>query len=103
MKQHILMILLSLSFVLPGSALAEEGHDKKAAYPELRNGEVQYSTFPKPLETYPEVPGGALATIQARAAAEPFNVAASVIFLLAILHTFRAPPCRGVEEARASG
>ena len=29
-------------------------------------------------------------TLKARAAAEPFNVAASVIFLLAILHTFAA-------------
>ena len=34
--------------------------------------------------------GGAIATIKARAAEEPFNVAASLIFLLAILHTFAA-------------
>ena len=50
-------------------------------------------SFPKPLADYPiSAPGTSL--IQAligRAQAEPFNLIATVIFLLAILHTFLAP------------
>lgn len=58
------------------------------AYPDLGGGMSQYAAFPKPLSTYPAVAGGSWEAIRARAAAEPFNVAATVIFLLAILHTF---------------
>lgn len=48
--------------------------------------------FPMPLEQYqPPAQGGILATIHSRAVAEPFNVVATVIFLLAIVHTFLAP------------
>lgn len=60
----------------------------KPAFTGLSDGAVQYAHFPKPLESYPKVEGSAWEVIKARAAADPFNVAASVIFLLAILHTF---------------
>jgi hypothetical protein len=44
------------------------------------------------LSTYPEpVGGGVWATIVTRAAAEPFNLVATGIFLLAVVHTFLAP------------
>jgi Putative Na+/H+ antiporter len=88
--KHLLLFLVSLALILPDTAQAAEAHDQTAAYPELSDGSTQHARFPKPLETYPKVEGGALATIKARAAAEPFNVAASLIFLLAILHTFLA-------------
>lgn len=58
------------------------------AYPDLGDGMSQYASFPRPLRTYPEATGGWLETLKLRAAEEPFNVAATVIFFLAILHTF---------------
>jgi hypothetical protein len=45
--------------------------------------------FPLPLSFYPDPsPGGLLATLAARVHIEPFNLAATAIFLAAILHTF---------------
>jgi len=64
--------------------------DPAPAYPDLSGGRVQYAAFPKPLESYAAPSGSVIETILARAAEEPFNVAATVIFLLAILHTFAA-------------
>jgi len=51
--------------------------------------------FPRALSDYadPSV-GGILEVIKARAAAEPFNVIATIIFILAVLHTFVAPKIR---------
>jgi hypothetical protein len=47
--------------------------------------------FPRPLADYPALPGAGLFEIlQQRIADEPFNVVATGIFLLAILHTFMA-------------
>ena len=48
--------------------------------------------FPRPLDSYADE--GSLDTgtvLVSRAFAEPFNVTATVIFLLAIIHTFLAP------------
>lgn len=45
--------------------------------------------FPTPLESYAAADSSSLMeTLQARIRAEPFNLAASIIFLLAIIHTF---------------
>ncbi len=48
--------------------------------------------FPLPLSAYPETPSGAglLEILRSRAEAEPFNLIATLIFGLAILHTFAA-------------
>lgn len=47
--------------------------------------------FPTPLSAYPPPsPGGLLATLADRVAAEPFNAIATGIFVLAIVHTFLA-------------
>ena len=46
--------------------------------------------FPPPLDAYADAGGNLWATLRARAAAEPFNVVATAIFFLAILHTFLA-------------
>src|SRR3954468_21088024 len=47
--------------------------------------------FPLPLSSYPAAsPGGLLPTLSERVHVEPFNVAATAIFLAAIVHTFMA-------------
>ncbi|AOS45501.1 hypothetical protein Verru16b_02582 [Lacunisphaera limnophila] len=51
--------------------------------------------FPRDLASYAEPEGmGVLEVIRARAAAEPFNVVATVIFVLAVLHTFATAKIR---------
>jgi len=88
--KSLLRLLAIAAFLLPPVlSAAADSHDK-ASYPKLADGSVQYAAFPKPLETYPAAEGGIVETLTARAKADPFNVAASVIFLLAILHTFAA-------------
>ena len=81
-----LMFLLVFP-VLPLSASEEGG----PAY-EFADGSVQHSALPLPIQEYPVVEGGLWETVKARAMAEPFNVAATVIFFLAIMHTFAAGP-----------
>jgi hypothetical protein len=49
-----------------------------------------HPVFPTPLDAYPVVPGGLLATLGARIQADPFNVVVTGIFVLAIVHTFLA-------------
>ncbi len=87
--QSALRLLVFAAFVLPSWSLAAAPHDKPA-YPILLDGSTQYAAFPRPLETYPPAAAGIVETLKTRASAEPFNIAASVIFLLAILHTFAA-------------
>ena len=83
-------LLRLLTLVLLAASFAMADVNDAPAYPKLADGSTQYAAFPKPLETYPPAAGGIMETLMARAKAEPFNVAASVIFLLAILHTFAA-------------
>jgi hypothetical protein len=44
--------------------------------------------FPPPLDSYPLTDAGVWATLAERVAAHPFNLVATLIFALAILHTF---------------
>ena len=85
-------ILLFLAILLVSVAPAEAagGHGPKPAYPELQDGSTQYAAFPKPKEMYEKVDGGLIETLKSRAMEDPFNIAASIIFLLAICHTFAA-------------
>lgn len=77
------VLLLFFTFLATGRS-AEEG---VPAY----EGHSQYAHFPKPLPLYEHAEGaGAWQMIKERAAQEPFNVAATVIFVLAVLHTFVA-------------
>jgi hypothetical protein len=46
--------------------------------------------FPTPLAEYPAMSGGLLDTLSQRIAQDPFNLVATGIFILAILHTFAA-------------
>jgi hypothetical protein len=86
----LLHLLAVLWLLLPSATFAAVSHEHPPSYPLLSDGSTQHAVFPRPLETYPKTERGIMATLKARAAAEPFNVAASVIFLLAILHTFAA-------------
>ncbi len=88
----ITLLVFSILFFGFSSAQASEGHGIEPAYPKLADGTTQYAAFPKPTETYKEAKGGAMDIIKARAAEDPFNVAATIIFLLAICHTFVAIP-----------
>lgn len=87
---RLLHLLAALWLLLSPAALAGGRDNSVPAYLRLDDGGAQYAVFPRPLETYPPVGGGLVDTLKARAAAEPFNVAASCVFLLAILHTFAA-------------
>ena len=68
---------------------------------------VSERSFPRPLDTYSLPAGQSLIDVwSSRVEAEPFNLIATIIFLLAILHTFFAPKFRHwaheVEEAHAA-
>ena len=90
MKSKILLLLVFFVFsIAPAFA---SGGGMEPAYTNLKGGGAQYSKFPKPLELYGEEEGSMFETIKARASEDPFNVVASVIFLLAICHTFVAIP-----------
>ena len=52
--------------------------------------QAENATFPRALNSYPETSGGVIETLIGRAQAEPFNAVATLIFVLAILHTFVA-------------
>jgi Na+/H+ antiporter NhaD/arsenite permease-like protein len=64
------------------------------AGPALAAGAAPGGGFPRPLETYADPAGGMLDVLLARAAAEPFNVVATGIFILAVLHTFATAKIR---------
>lgn len=86
----ITLLILSVLICSFSPVQAAGGHGAEPAYPELSDGSTQYAAFPKPKELYKEVEGGIMATIKSRASEDPFNVAATIIFILAICHTFAA-------------
>lgn len=58
-------------------------------------GAAPATEFPRALSSYADpVDGGIIDVMKARAMAEPFNVVATLIFLLAILHTFATAKIR---------
>lgn len=77
------LILLTLA-LLSGPLTAASTDDKPPF-----EGHTQLSHFPKPLELYGDRgEESARVKIMSRAAKEPFNVVATLIFGLAVLHTF---------------
>ena len=87
---RLFQLIVLMCLLLPPVARAAVPADHPPAYPRLEDGHAQYAVFPLPPENYGDVGGGLWETLRGRAAADPFNVAASVVFLLAILHTFAA-------------
>jgi hypothetical protein len=69
--RQIAAVVVGVAFVAPAWAASTGG------------GEL-----PRPLESYPAVSGGVGEVLRARIAAEPFNLVATIIFVLAIVHTF---------------
>ena len=51
---------------------------------------VSETPFPPPLESYPPIAGGLVHVLVERATLVPFNVVATCIFIVAIIHTFAA-------------
>ena len=90
--KRILILLPLLTLLLTPLALAAGGGDEgyQPHYPDLSNGKTQYAPFPIPAEYAKEVDGGILDILKARIAEDPFNLAATIIFICAILHTFVA-------------
>ena len=87
MRRLVLLIVALLGLIAPVPLIAA---DYEPHYPQLADGSKQYAAFPIPAEKYPPVEGGLMETLKSRAQADPFNVAATIIFALAILHTFAA-------------
>lgn len=91
MRKFSLLLLVFCGLTLPLLAVTE-GHSSPA--------------FPRALEAYPAVNGGVWEVLRARAMAEPFNVVATAIFVLAVLHTFASAKIRHwahvVEERHAA-
>lgn len=90
----LLIFMLALSSVAPCFATAA---DAVPAWPANNNREDdQYAVFPLPLDEYEEItgPDGAKPEIMdmiiGRAMQQPFNIAVTAIFILAIFHTFMA-------------
>jgi hypothetical protein len=81
-------IVIAVLLLIPLAGNVMGGVPPAPAYPNLSGGAVQYAAFPKPLDTYAKGDEGLMEALKARVAVEPFNLAASVIFLLAIVHTF---------------
>jgi hypothetical protein len=84
------LLLAFAAFVCFWAAPPAMAAGYKPHYPELADGSKQYASFPIPPEFYPAVEGGLLETLKSRVAEDPFNLAATIIFLLAIIHTFAA-------------
>jgi hypothetical protein len=72
-KQHLRFLALALLFLCPAIAMAAPD-----------------AAFPPPISSYNDAGDSLWKTLAGRIAAEPFNIVASVIFLLAICHTFLA-------------
>jgi hypothetical protein len=83
-----LTILLTILWLLAPASLLASGYQPH--FPELADGSRQYAAFPIPPEKYPPVEGGLAEILRSRVETDPFNLAATIIFALAILHTFAA-------------
>lgn len=90
LKRPVLFLVAlvgGLLLTLPDATFAAAVDADSLPYP----GSSQFSHFPLPLSQYEDAGGVSLwERISARAAVDPFNLAATIIFLIAILHTFAA-------------
>lgn len=87
--------IIALIFSLTAVAQAAGGGDpayQKSEYKELGLKKDQYAVFPKPLKLYDNVEGsiGEKLAVRMKGKHGAFNITATIIFLLAIIHTFLA-------------
>lgn len=85
---RFLAISITIFLTLASSNVAPGGVTPAAAPAEVGAVAVPHAAFPRPLDAYGVAGDGLLDKLRARVAAEPFNLAATGIFLLAIVHTF---------------
>jgi Na+/H+ antiporter NhaD/arsenite permease-like protein len=93
----LLRFIILILICLPAGAEASPAHAKPAwpsSHEDVTAGD-QYAVFPLPLNEYADKKADAPRLplpekIKARAEAQPFNLAATIIFICAILHTFLA-------------
>lgn len=81
-------LLLTILCLLAPATMLASGFEPR--FPELADGSRQYAAFPIPPEKYPAVQGGLREILKSRVETDPFNLAATIIFALAVLHTFAA-------------
>ncbi len=87
---HRLVSFLFLVFFL-SAAPPVEAEVVTPAWPAAGAQAAQYAAFPRPLPAYESHAGiGVMDQLKARVQQEPFNLAAFIIFVCAILHTFAA-------------
>jgi hypothetical protein len=94
MSRFLLIFAFFLAATLSAPA-SGGGHDSEPAYPAEDGYSAQQSHFPLPTRELPTEFNSAgdidiLATLSARVKADPFNLVATLIFILAICHTFAA-------------
>jgi hypothetical protein len=90
---HRLLLLFALSLLGFFPALA------RAAEPATNAAPAYTGPFPRPLDSYQDQGSVDAGTVLiSRAFAEPFNVIATLIFFLAIIHTFFAPKILGLSR-----
>ena len=87
MIARLIPLFCWLLFLLPAGA----AHMTPAYPADKPDAEAQYAVFPKPVSSYNDTALPLWERIQARAAAEPFNLVVTILFGCAILHTFLAP------------
>jgi len=86
----IVLLLICLTALVPGWSHAAGTRHPVPAWPEQDGHAAQFSHLPVPTYAYPAVEGGLAATLKARVGRDPFNLAATIIFFIAIVHTFAA-------------
>lgn len=107
-RHHLSLITLCLIVTL---AFASQSHAAShiavPAYPATEeNPRAQFSPFPKPIEEYVKVEQerhieGVWDKLVYRATTEPFNLAVTLVFLGAIIHTFMASRFEKISHALA--
>jgi hypothetical protein len=91
MSRLILLFTLCLLGFFPDLAVA--------AAPSTNAAPPLNPAFPPPLESYQDAGNPDVGTVLlSRALAQPFNLVATIIFLLAIIHTFLAPKILGLSH-----
>lgn len=85
-------LFLLLGAVNVAHAAAEKPAYSKYENPELELSKDQYAKFPTPLQKYEKIEGSIGEKLAARTKGKlgAFNIVATIIFLLAIIHTFLA-------------
>ena len=89
MRRTVLRILACGMVALPVSASSAPGQEagNEVGQEAVREVGHEVASFPRALDTYADV-AGVWPTLRNRVSEEPFNFVATLIFLLAIIHTF---------------